>query len=331
MVVSDNNISKILAFARQIMYLSNFLSFKPFIHKNSSLKMNRIILPVLFLIYTFPIMAVQQTNDTIYYDAHWAQTDKENARYYRLVSIDTTRIRFLVKDYFVSGKLQMEGAYKSINPDFKIGSFAYWYENGDKHINCTFEQNKLHGIYREWYPDGIQKSEKNYYHGNLEGLKKDWDETGKIVKTVEYKDGLKNGHFTTYYENGQPIRKDLYKNDRLVKGKCFSQNGKDTVYFEYFTMPHFNGGLNGFKLFITEKLNYPDSARENNEEAMVKVRFTIDREGNVTHVKLVKGDKNYFNAEAIRAVNESPKWIPGKRDGKVIDVTITIPIYFRLK
>ena len=96
-------------------------------------------------------------------------------------------------------------------------------------------------------------------------------------------------------------------------------------------MPKFKGGLTGFKKFILEKLKYPEDAKLNDEEGSVQIRFTVGMDGNIKGIKLTKEDKEYFNEEVIQAVASSPKWNPGKRDGKFVDVTITIPIRFRLK
>ncbi|NJK85789.1 MAG: energy transducer TonB [Bacteroidales bacterium] len=142
---------------------------------------------------------------------------------------------------------------------------------------------------------------------------------------------MKNGNFVTYYPNGNPIRKDHYKNDLFKKWKMFYLRWYDTSYFEYFTMPAFKGGLEGLKKYIAEKLVFPDTAKINHEEGMVKVKFTIDKLGNVIDINLVEKDKEYFNKEAIRVVKELPRWMPGKRDGKEVDVTVTVPILFKLK
>lgn len=273
----------------------------------------------------------QITRDTVYYDNNWNQTSHENARYFRLIEIDTTRILFFVKDFYIDKIPQMQGAYRSINPDVKIGDFIYWYHNGQEKIKCHFENGYLEGPYYEWYENGILKSEKNYIRGKLDGMVKIWNNKGILNKNVEYKNGLKHGQFLTYYDNGQPVRKDIYKNDVMIRGKCFTPEGKDTVYFDYFTMPEFNGGLKGFKNFILEKLTYPDTARLNDEEGNVHVRFTVGKDGHVKGINVIKGDKVYFNEEVIHAVASSPEWIPGRRDGKVVDVTITIPVKFKLE
>ena len=273
----------------------------------------------------------QTAGDTIFFDKEWNQSVKKEASYFRIVSIDTSRILFLVRDYYLNGQLQMEGAYRSINPDMRIGEFSFWHQNGIKHISCHFKDGLLNGHYEEWHENGTLKKDKNYVDGRLDGTTKDWNDQGVLTKSIQYKDGAKHGQFITYYSNGQPTRRDVYKNDKIVRGKCFTMQGKDTAYFEYFIMPEFQGGLTGFRKFILEKLNYPENARQNDEEGSVHVRFTVGMDGLIKGIKLIKEDKEYFNEEVIQAVASSPKWNPGKRDGKNVDVTITIPIRFRLK
>ncbi len=273
----------------------------------------------------------QFLNDTVYFNSSWDQSDEENAEYYRVISNDTSgKLQFHVKDYYKTGQIQMTGNYKSINPDYKLGKFYYYYKNGQLHIECNYYHNNPEGKYCEYFSNGQLRSEKNYKSGRLNGTELTWSAEGRIKKEVNYKNGAKHGKFLTYYDNGLLIRKDIYRDDKFVRGRCFTREGKDTSYFEYFIMPKFKGGLAGFKKYILDKINYPEIAVRNNEEGTVYVRFTVDKEGNIIKAKIVKEDKEYFNTEALRVLDTSPRWMPGRRDGKLIDVSITIPIMFKL-
>jgi len=293
--------------------------------------MKRTILFTGTVIFIFLRGFSQTAGDTIYFDQNWNQSSRAEASYFRIVSIDTSRILFMVRDYYLSGQLQMEGAFRSINPDMRIGEFSYWYQSGARHIKCNFKNGLPDGQYEEWHENGTMKTEKSFIAGRLDGVEKTWNDKGILTKSIRYKNGARHGPFITYYGNGQPVRRDIYKNDKMVRGKCFTPQGKDTAYFDYFIMPGFKGGLVGFHEFILEKLNYPDTAKINDEEGSVHVRFTVGMDGYVKGIRLIKEDKEYFNEEVIQAVASSPKWNPGKRDGKLVDVTITIPIRFRLK
>ena len=130
----------------------------------------------------------QTAGDTIFFDKEWNQSVKKEASYFRIVSIDTSRILFLVRDYYLNGQLQMEGAYRSINPDMRIGEFSFWHQNGIKHISCHFKDGLLNGHYEEWHENGTLKADKNYMEGKLDGTTKDWNDQGVLTKSIQYKD-----------------------------------------------------------------------------------------------------------------------------------------------
>ncbi len=299
--------------------------------KQNQLRIKKIILTNIAIIFTIYAHS-QYFSDTVFYDKSWQLINPENASYYRVVSNDTGgKIQYMVRDYYMSGHPQMTGTYKSISPDYKTGTFKYWYENGQCQLVCSYRDNKLEGTYLEYYDNGKPKNKRFYKNGLLEGIEKSWSSEGFLAKVVEYKNGIKHGRFMTYYDNGRVIRKDIYRNNDLIKGNCYTREGKDTSYFEYFIMPKFKGGLEGFKKFILEGINYPEIARQNMEEGQVYLRFTVDKEGNIIKSAIIKADKEYFNEEVMRVLELSPRWIPGRKDGKLIDVSITIPISFKIQ
>jgi TonB family protein len=271
--------------------------------------------------------------DTMYFNQNWEQSTKQDANYYRIVSTDTSSgsFRFFVRDFYLSGQVQMTGTYKSIRPDNKDGQFIYYYENGQQQRDCHYRDNTLNGIFREWYRSGQQKNEQEYKNGLLDGIYKTWRENGSLKMEARYVRGKKNGNFKTYYENGQPIRNDLYEADRLVEGFCFTPDGDPTEYFPYMVMPQFQDGQTGLRKFIERELKYPPEAKRKGYQGYVIVVFTVDEEGNVKDPQIVNGDREYFNKEALRVVNLFPKWIPGKVDGIPSPVHVTVPIEFLLR
>ena len=76
--------------------------------------------------------------DTMYFNQNWEQSSEQDANYYRIVSTDTTygSFRFIVKDYYLSGQVQMTGTYNSIRPDNKDGQFIYYFDNGQQQREC---------------------------------------------------------------------------------------------------------------------------------------------------------------------------------------------------
>ena len=289
---------------------------------------------IIIILFVFPSAAKGQIIlDTMYFDQNWEQSSAQDANYYRVVSTDTTTgsFRFFVKDYYPSGQVQMTGTYNSIRPDNKDGHFIYYFDNGQQQRVCFYKENTLNGTFREWYRSGKLKNEQEYKNGLLDGHFKSWREDGSLKQEARYVKGVKSGIFKTYYENGQLTRKDLYEEDKLVEGFCFTPDGNPTEYFPYIIMPRFREGRSGLRKFIELELKYPPVAKKRGDEGFVIIVFTVDEEGNVKDPQIVNGDREYFNEEALRVVNLFPKWIPGEVDGIPSPVHVTVPIEFRLR
>ncbi len=106
-------------------------------------------------------------------------------------------------------------------------------------------------------------------------------------------------------------------------------DSKDDVYIIVEDMPKFKGGdQNKFREYIMQKLRYPESAAEKGISGIVFVQFAVNPEGDVVNVKVVRSVEPSLDAEALRVVKSSPKWEPGKQDGKPISVQFTFPIVF---
>ena len=97
--------------------------------------------------------------------------------------------------------------------------------------------------------------------------------------------------------------------------------------------PSFNGGdANEFSKWVNSKLQYPEIAKENGVQGRVILQFTVNPDGSVSNVKVLRGVDSSLDKEAVRVVTMSPKWTsPGKIDGKPVKVTYTFPVIFQLR
>lgn len=96
--------------------------------------------------------------------------------------------------------------------------------------------------------------------------------------------------------------------------------------------PSFMGGdSNSFAKWINERLRYPETAKANGIQGRVTVQFTIDVRGFVSDVKIVKGVEPSLDKEAIRVISMSPRWAPGKINGKAVKVIYSYPVIFQLR
>ena len=98
------------------------------------------------------------------------------------------------------------------------------------------------------------------------------------------------------------------------------------------TKPSFNGGdANEFSKWVNSKLVYPEIAKENGVQGRVTLQFTVEADGRVTNVKVLRGVDESLDKEAVRVVSSSPKWKPGKQRDRAVKVTYTFPVIFQLR
>lgn len=96
--------------------------------------------------------------------------------------------------------------------------------------------------------------------------------------------------------------------------------------------PSFNGGdANEFSKWVNSRLEYPEIAKENGVQGRVTLQFTVNADGSVSNVKVLRGVDASLDKEAVRVVSMSPKWKPGKQRDRAVKVTYTFPVIFQLR
>ena len=96
--------------------------------------------------------------------------------------------------------------------------------------------------------------------------------------------------------------------------------------------PSFQGGdANQFSKWVNSRLVYPEIAKENGVQGRVTLQFTVEKDGSVTKVKVLRGVDPSLDKEAVRVVSMSPKWKPGKQRDRAVPVTYTFPVIFQLR
>ena len=96
--------------------------------------------------------------------------------------------------------------------------------------------------------------------------------------------------------------------------------------------PTFQGGdANEFSKWFNAHLSYPEVAKENGVQGRVTLQFTVNPDGSVSNVKVLRGVDSSLDKEAVRVVSSSPKWKPGKQRDRAVKVTYTFPVIFQLR
>lgn len=95
--------------------------------------------------------------------------------------------------------------------------------------------------------------------------------------------------------------------------------------------PSFPGGLPAFYEYVSKHLKYPRQAIRNSVEGKVYVQFVVDTDGSLTDLTILKGISVACDEEALRVLQNSPKWNPGKQRGRAVKVRMALPIIFKLQ
>ena len=146
-------------------------------------------------------------------------------------------------------------------------------------------------------------------------------------KQQPVKKGKKAG---TIKVNGQEIK--VVEQDDIVtmEGEVDQDQAKEEAFDVVEEMPEFPGGPKALMDYLMTNVKYPKTAFDANIQGRVIAQFVVDKEGSVRDAHIVKSVDPALDAEALRVINNMPKWRPGRQNGKVVNVKYTIPVSFSL-
>lgn len=105
----------------------------------------------------------------------------------------------------------------------------------------------------------------------------------------------------------------------------------EAIFFVVEVQPEFPGGMDSMYAFIQKNLIYPEKAKAEGIEGRVFITFTIEKDGSVSNVKILRGIGGDCDEAAKEVVEKMPKWKPGKQRGKPVRVQFNLPIKFELE
>ncbi len=94
--------------------------------------------------------------------------------------------------------------------------------------------------------------------------------------------------------------------------------------------PVFPGGQKALMEFLKSNLVYPKAARDSSIQGRVMVKFTVEKDGSITDVEVVRGVHPALDEEAVRVVSMMPKWKPGTQMGDIVRTKFTLPVFFKI-
>lgn len=138
----------------------------------------------------------QIKTDTLYYDKDWKGVEsKIFATYFRVMAIsDDNKFRKQFRDYYITGELQSEGRYVTIDKydDSKSifdGEWINYYKSGKIEQKGFRTRGKQEGEYIRYKEDGLVLLHAYFKDDKLHGIYTEFSEDGNICIQIEYQNG----------------------------------------------------------------------------------------------------------------------------------------------
>ncbi len=222
----------------------------------------------------------------------------------------------------------------------KRGFYAYTASNTDMNSILNSLATQLHPIYPELVSyEPYPSDHRAFYSQEISSI---YFTTGKYTEHNTHRD---QGSIIDYEEMEQELEyiynftvalaneqvKPAFKDEGVIKR---DPSYDDVVaYHDCDYQPTFlnsNDPRVFMQKWVYQYLKYPGEAIEQGIQGKVLVDFIIGKDGKITDVQVLKGVDPLLDEEAIRVINASPKWKPGRLNGQKVRTSMTIPVEFRL-
>ena len=145
------------------------------------------------------------------------------------------------------------------------------------------------------------------------------------IKIVE--DDVKTEEFNISTED----TKEAVEIKQVVIEEEEEEEDIEEVFLVVEEQPEFPGGMAKLMKYFSDNVRYPVVAAENGIQGRVICQFTVWRDGSIRDIVVLRGVDKSLDKEAVRLIENMPKWKPGKQRGKEVSCKFTVPVSFRLQ
>jgi len=212
-----------------------------------------------------------------------------------------------ITTYQPNGQRLHQERYSQLRAGQRHGFSIEWNATTGRQVACyPYSQGRLHGMVQAWYPNGRPR----------------WQ--------LAYRQGQRHGALRAWYPNGRTMRTETYRAGVRRTGHCYTRSGRDTTWFAFERPARFVGGDKALRQWFTRHLRYPNMDLRNQVEGNTRVRFVLDKRGQVQNPEILKGLSNSTDAEVLRLLNIMPTWEPAVVAGRAVAVPYELPVEFRI-
>lgn len=263
------------------------------------------------LIYNSPMY----TKDPV--RSKWRPVIKKSGEFYQVSFYDKKDILQEVISFEDKELTIRKGAYTS-------------YQKSKLKEKGSYEKGHKEGEWITYTSDGeTPKKIENFNYGKLNGNYVAYWNGNK--EEGSYINGKKTGNWKFTYKDGKTAGEEVYDQaGKKAEGKYYDSNGNPIKYEDLFGPASYEGGLKEFYKYLASEIKYPTQSAKQKIQGTVKLSFIVKKNGTIEDVEIVAAPNNELATEAIRVLELSEGWLPGKMFGEVVNTKYNIPIKFSL-
>ena len=257
------------------------------------------------------------------------------------------------KFYYRNGQLKDSGMLKN---NQMVNTWYSWHENGQLFSMANYPSdeslpdkytpvrlpgnpgvladepitNAKDGAWKSYHPNGKLKDSGNYKQSVKDGFWISWHENGELESKGFYNLDTQEGKWEYFHSNGQPSTIETYKNSKVVDMECFDENGKSTGSFCSLLKPPtpILDRFVDFNTYMLDHLFWPKELDGKDVSGLVKISYTISKEGQLTEFKVLQSPHELLSKEVERFFRSIEKWAPAISHNRTIDLAVLLDIPF---
>ncbi|MBC8053098.1 MAG: energy transducer TonB [Sphingobacteriaceae bacterium] len=309
--------------------------------------------------WNMPCLAQKQQNVYFFKNSGEEVKLKENADYIRVIQEPDSGSRFFnLIEFYPNGSKKRVGKLSKFEPHLRFEeALIVYYEDGNRKEVTQYSKGVPKGLQFIYHPNGklressvnvllkndpsktgfIKKVISYYDSTGLAMIKsgigtyKTFDNDAVVIEEGNYLDSLKHGVWKGTYRARKAYYEETFERGNFLKGAVTFENGNSYSYNKLEEMPEFKGGMEKFYRYVGENFRYPREAIDNGVSVNVMVHFAVEADGSLSNIKLERDPGYGIGKEALRVVNDSPKWIAGRQHGVPVKVAFILPFQLQIR
>lgn len=135
-----------------------------------------------------------------------------------------------------------------------------------------------------------------------------------------------NTEFAAWVKYNHHVAEDKVVRLGQLRESVYQKKPEITIMHFVESMPSFPGESNALWKFILDNLELPPIDDLSFQGSQVVVQFVVERDGRITHAKIMKSIHPDIDAAYLKLFSKMPNWIPGQQRGRPTRTVMNLPI-----